>query len=720
MAKTSKYAVNEICINGKTYVHNPLFRVVGSGSGASNPEDATLNMDWYEDTTGNDTGNVNRDGEGFPDVYGLRASVKFDIQYRGRVIDCYVGGESHNLYYRGRVVSYLDIPQNTVLDIVYDGWWNIMSLPDIMCIKYDDLRWLTANGCLIPGMKYRIIDYIPAVRPQQINGTYYHVDASVTQFDIIVTALSENELSEDAEACLPEQCDASRNYYKSFNVNLGSWKLKYTIDDNPLKYDWATGFCVNNPGRTLYTDGKIYSFGAMNGGSRMGYTTSASFIYYQNTIPKYVFDFSYDSCYTVPVGVGTNVTSGSKDYTLYGDTFTVSKNYQYIIDGELYYASGDIYIEGKTSQSNILLISESQYNLTTDTFGIYIEVPTIWELDEILAISWVSTNRGVVYNMIDDKGNEAPWDFKNICIGDVNNTANIGHFFEKQSANGFFRDESIEGDAIFNNVIKPTFINSYGFCPWRKQPSNLVCHKFRVITQNTEIDNSSPRSIYDNIIEGGYNVIIYSNGVVQTSKGNHIRNSRQVTVYGNNNRISDLQYGTSSICGNENIVNSYSSTNIGSNTSLSNFNTVGRGGYTINIGANCHYNSIGHGCRNITLGTTCNNNSIGNGCDGIILGASCKNNSYGNGCSYCYIRMNTDASATIRNCVENCHWDDGVKYVTLYNTTTNSSSYKVRNVHVHRGMSFATHKFAGVPINAAYEHTVTLALPSTSNSTIVS
>ena len=58
--------------------------------------------------------------------------------------------------------------------------------------------------------------------------------------------------------------------------------------------------------------------------------------------------------------------------------------------------------------------------------------------------------------------------------------------------------------------------------------------------------------------------------------------------------------------------------------------------------------------------------------------------------------------------------------VTLYNTTTNSSSYKVRNVHVHRGMSFATHKFAGVPINAAYEHTVTLALPSTSNSTIVS
>lgn len=82
--------------------------------------------------------------------------------------------------------------------------------------------------------------------------------------------------------------------------------------------------------------------------------------------------------------------------------------------------------------------------------------------------------------------------------------------------------------------------------------------------------------------------------------------------------------------------------------------------------------------------------------------------------------MNASSSATIRDYVENCRWDDGVKHITLYNTNTNSSSNKVKIVHVHRGMSFQADKFVGVPVNTVYEHTVTRALPSTSNSTIVS
>lgn len=722
MAKTSKYAVNEICINGKTYVHNPLFRVVGTGSSPSNPEDGLLNIDWYEDYRGTDTGNVNSDGEGAPDVNGLRASVTFNIPYRGRVTNCYVAGESHSLYYKGNEVRYLDIPESTVLDIVYaDGWWNIVSLPDIMCIKYDDLRWLTGIGYLIPGMKYRIIDYIPAIQDTQlINGIYYHVDASVTQFDIIVTALSKNELSEDAEACLPEQCAASRNYYKSFNVNLGSWKLKYTIDDNPIKYDWATGYVVNNPGTTVYTDGKKFAFGNVGKGEYMGYTSDYRYIRYQNSTPRYLFSIEYDSCYTVSVDVGTNATSGSKNFTVYDSTVTVYKQYQYIIDGELYYASGDIYHQGVTSQENVLLISESQYNSTTSASGIYIEMPMIFEYDEISAISWVSTNRGVVYNMIDDKGNEAPWDFKNICIGQITNTANIGHFFEKQCNGRIFRDESIEGNTIYNNVIKPVKGRVYiGTSPWSVYPYKLYSNRFRIVTQNSAINNSYVQTIHNNIIENCDGVTILVTGSTDESSDNHIKNSYNTTIVGKNNYISNLS--SSTIYGSENTVLGTYKINIGSLTNPSSFNTVGSKCNTITIGENCFYNSIGAGCSNIILGSTDNYNSFGAGCSNITLGSSCHNNSYGNRCFGCYIRTTASSTATIRNYVENCHWDDGVKGVTLYNTNTNTNaSYKVENVHVHRGMSFTTTKFVGVPINTAYEYTVTRALPSTSNSAIVS
>ena len=86
-------------------------------------------------------------------------------------------------------------------------------------------------------------------------------------------------------------------------------------------------------------------------------------------------------------------------------------------------------------------------------------------------------------------------------------------------------------------------------------------------------------------------------------------------------------------------------------------------------------------------------------------------NSFGNNVQYCYVKAGTTTSSANRNFVRYCHWDDGVKYVYIYNATTASASAYVQNVKVARGCIKSSATMAYVPTQNQYEYVIQDAAP---------
>lgn len=110
---------------------------------------------------------------------------------------------------------------------------NEIDIPIMTEVTYDELRLKYVNGELKPGMYYRITDYVTYVNE---NGG---IKSAKHPFDIIVFALSETELSEDAKAI----SHLGETYFKhtlSPTIdNCTLWTLKYTIINDSTKYDWC-------------------------------------------------------------------------------------------------------------------------------------------------------------------------------------------------------------------------------------------------------------------------------------------------------------------------------------------------------------------------------------------------------------------------------------------------------------------------------------------------
>ena len=99
----------------------------------------------------------------------------------------------------------------------------------IIDITYEELVKLTNSKKLIPGQSYRITDYECTVNnnDDNISVNPYSPDSSQS-FKIVVTALTNDSLSENAKATHPEQL---------ISYEMGSWELKYTIDN--YRFSWG-------------------------------------------------------------------------------------------------------------------------------------------------------------------------------------------------------------------------------------------------------------------------------------------------------------------------------------------------------------------------------------------------------------------------------------------------------------------------------------------------
>lgn len=125
----------------------------------------------------------------------------------------------------------LTVDNNGSLNVVYikDGEWTLATYGEQeVRVTYSELMTLLQSARLTSGKVYRITDY----------ETVLASDITTAQsaghvFDVLVTAVAENELSEDARAI---HHDGDTYFGGS---QLKSWALKYSLFNDTTRFGWA-------------------------------------------------------------------------------------------------------------------------------------------------------------------------------------------------------------------------------------------------------------------------------------------------------------------------------------------------------------------------------------------------------------------------------------------------------------------------------------------------
>lgn len=158
-------------------------------------------------------------------------------------------------------------------------------------VTYNELVDLRDTSSLEPGVFYRITDYeFTSTDPEVINAGH--------RFDIIVLALSEDTLSEDARAIQHDFTDEEKQIYSEEeqhyfdNSNLAAWKLKYTLDGNNDKFLWGVNSNHSIVFSSAYVDDDFDSYAYTRNKSKdelgyYAYEKDEEVVYIKSETPVY-------------------------------------------------------------------------------------------------------------------------------------------------------------------------------------------------------------------------------------------------------------------------------------------------------------------------------------------------------------------------------------------------------------------------------------------------
>lgn len=275
---------------------------------------------------------------------------------------------------------------------------------------------------------------------------------------------------------------------------------------------------------------------------------------------------------------------------------------------------------------------------------------------------WADTvnGKGVIYRMVDDRGNDVPYDFKNVM------------FQRLKIATA--PQSSLVGQTLgFTGGTQPANITvqdsgsqyCYTFSAWNGNGDNSVSdissrysiakdNKIAPCTENKNLSMQSGKQVLNDIV----------------IKGQAVGNSFGACCY------------CISIDGNRNNTSNYANTfGAGCHHIIAGYNS-----YRNTIGQACSGDSFGRSCQSNSIGQTCNNNSFGDSCKQNSIGAyflngtfgrNCQNNTIGNGCS----------SITFGDYYYYNKVDDGVCNVTCSGSGDGASRNYVQNYHLVRGLN---------------------------------
>ena len=504
-----------------------------------------------------------------------------------------------------------------------DGIISISNISDILNkldktieINYVDLVTLRDNAQLIPGQKYRIIDYITKTSQENTKSAGH-------QFDIIVTALDESTLSEEAQAIQ----NNNDGYFDG--SNLSAWKLWYCLDNDTNRFVWAGDVKVGEIEHKSYNSSKCtISPELINGntfitpfnfescvwvdGNGDGQAYSDDHIHHD--ISELVYEWGY---FTDENGVN-QLCIYKSDANLYAEEGHPDYGDKYLyrgvinVDGTEYDywqkwdANGDCGLNVGCSDDYVyattprIVSNPEAYNVTIKTEGIY------------------ESGKGVIYRMIYEWNNDVPYDFKNIQ---------------------FARDWSV-------------------IAPDSGLTGTIYCYTFSIFLNGFSEDAiASDESVK-------------AKECIKSDRDGHfgdnvIRTYQNIATCVLNDIVFVTNWSTF-------IIEHFS-------------NTFGLVCHSNTFGDYCHSNIFGDNCYNNTFGLVCHSNTFGNNCYNNIFGNDCYNNIFGNSC--CDIKFASTSSATTKyNCYWHNNFGNGCQYILFKGVETASSSSQVQNYNFAQGL----------------------------------
>ena len=444
--------------------------------------------------------------------------------------------------------SYYDVDTKKIYlshnnDVISEIDTSYFAVETAVEIEYNDLVQLRNNSELTPGTWYRITDY-------NCTTTQEDTQSAGHQFDIIVLATSENQLSEQARAVQHD----NDTYFDDSDLN--AWKVWYCLDNDTTRFAWAC-------------DG-------------------------------------IDENVTVPY-ITSNGDSFNTKYERYpsGDTTLKStRYYAWKNNSDIIYTKSDPPVTLDDWYSNEDLDS-FWYTIPSGANRAFAqsEVATYKPVHQGTNLE----GHGVIYRLIDEWNNDCPYDFKNILFDSkytftYNNTDyslnsnchdnKISQYISSNVitlSNNIFNISSNTADVHSNifgtncynntfNISTGCYNNTFGNDFYGNSFGNMCCsNTFKNV--NTEI--TAGNNFYNNIF--GNN-----------SGGHTFGDNCQCNIFGN--------YCSASSFGDNcqyNVFTEYCTmSSFGNNCK---YNSIGKSCLVLTFANNCMYNTIGDYCSRNTL-----------------------------------------------------------------------------------------------------------------------
>ena len=288
-----------------------------------------------------------------------------------------------------------------------------------------------------------------------------------------------------------------------------------------------------------------------------------------------------------------------------------------------------------------------------------------WELKYCLdndtdRFAWAdATNgKGIIYRMIDEWNNDAPYDFKNIMYN--------GSWGYWAYTFNWINDES-------DNTCEDLSVAQYA----HTNDEGGYSHTYRNIIKPYGGDDSgnygSPLRLNVCVFQNSES---YDGGLFYGCSSNSFGNNCNSISFGNN-------------CNSNSFGNNCNYNSFGN---YCNYNSFGNNCNSNSFGNDCNSNSFGNDCNSNSFGNYCNSNSFGNDCNYNSFGNDCSYNSFGNDCSYIKF-ASTNSATTKYDYYQYNRFGDGCKYILFKGAETASSSAQVMNYNFNQGLQGTTRAY---------------------------
>ena len=500
---------------------------------------------------------------------------------------------------------------------------DVINVNPLIKITYSELKSLRDNSQLLPGVFYRITDYITTTSQENTKSAYH-------PFDIIVQALTKNTLSEDAKAILHE----GDTYFAG--SDLSAWELKYCLDNDETRFAWAAEtLVIENYGiKPELIDG--YSFIEPFTFDGQILIDTSEFIYDNDSIKK--SDIIYEW------GYGTEPNGETNLYIVKNDESYENEGLDY---NDKHYYRGTIEIDGEIYDKWEKFEQDGYYE--SEIGAVYFLTKSIVD-EDLLEITLYG--KGVIYYMKDEFNNECPYDFKNI----------LSYYDDKYyytfsfiNVNGYIEDLTLRQDFLTDdeglcpgthcNIIKPYLLGSMILT------QSLNNNIFILLNEH----QSEYFGCYNNIFNTNcYNNVIYCSGCISNT-------------FGGSCAYNTFQDGClSNTFGDECTHNTFG---IGCF-----YNTFGNNCGSNTLGNNCVSNTLGNNCGSNTLGDNCNDNKFGSGCCSNTFESTCEYNKFGSGCCFNTFESTCEYNTFGNDCNNNIFGKGCLRIVIV----SNSGDYNLK------------------------------------------